>query len=109
MAMTKSGAERQRAYRQRQAEENARLRLRAEIGAGFFNAAGSQKAAPRRPLPEDPELARLVAEAREIDRRYNEELGRRVRQLSDEELGQFVSYLMRTRKPDDDDEEAEDE
>ena len=44
MAMTKSGAERQRAYRQRQAEENARLRLRAEIGAGFFNAAGSQKA-----------------------------------------------------------------
>ena len=107
MAMTRSGAERQRAYRQRQAEENARLR--AEIGAGFFNAAGSQKAAPRRPLPEDPELARLVAEAREIDRRYNEELGRRVRQLSDEELGQFVSYLMRTRKPDDDDEEAEDE
>ena len=66
-----------------------------------------------RPRPcgdgEDPELARLVAEAREIDRRYNEELGRRVRQLSDEELGQFVSYLMRTRKPDDDDEEAEDE
>ena len=107
MAMTRSGAERQRAYRQRQAEENARLR--AEIGAGFFNAAGSQKAAPRRPLPEDPELARLVAEAREIDRRYNEELGRRVRQLSDEELGQFVSYLKRTRKPDDDDEEAEDE
>ena len=51
----------------------------------------------------------LVAEAREIDRRYNEELGRRVRQLSDEELGQFVSYLMRTREPDDDDEEAEDE
>jgi hypothetical protein len=107
MAMTRSGAERQRAYRQRQAEENARLR--AEIGAGFFNAADSQKAAPRRPLPEDPELARLVAEAREIDRRYTEELGRRVRQLSDEELGQFVSYLMRTRKPDDDDEEAEDE
>jgi len=105
--MTRSGAERQRAYRQRQAEENARLR--AEIGAGFFNAADSQKAAPRRPLPEDPELARLVAEAREIDRRYTEELGRRVRQLSDEELGQFVSYLMRTRKPDDDDEEAEDE
>ena len=105
--MTRSGAERQRAYRQRQAEENARLR--AEIGAGFFNAADSQKAAPRRRLPEDPELARLVAEAREIDRRYNEELGRRVRQLSDEELGQFVSYLMRTRKPDDDDEEAEDE
>ena len=69
----------------------------------------SQKAAPRRPLPEDPELARLVAGAREIDRRYNEELGRRVRQLSDEELGQFVSYLMRTREPDDDDEEAEDE
>jgi len=109
MAMTKSGAERQRAYRQRQAEENARLRLRAEIPAGFFNAADTQKAAPRRPLPEDPELARLVAEAREIDRRYNEELGRRVRQLSDEELGQFVSYLMRTREPDDDDEEAEDE
>ena len=105
MAMTKSGAERQRAYRQRQAEENARLRLRAEIGAGFFNAAGSQKAAPRRPLPEDPELARLVAEAREIDRRHNEELGRRVRQLSDEELGQFVSYLMRTRQLDDDEEE----
>ena len=92
MAMTRSGAERQRAYRQRQAEENARLR--AEIGAGFFNAADSQKAAPRRPLPEDPELARLVAEAREIDRRYTEEFGRRVRQLSDEELGQFVSYLM---------------
>lgn len=107
--MTRSGAERQRAYRQRQAEENARLRLRAEIGAGFFNAADSQKAAPRRPLPEDPELARLVAEVREIDRRYTEELGRRVRQLSDEELGQFVSYLTRTRKPDDDDEEAEDE
>ena len=106
--MTKSGAERQRAYRQRQAEENARLR--AEIGAGFFNAADSQKAAPRRPLPEDPELARLVAEAREIDRRYTEELGRRVRQLSDEELGQFVSYLMRTRELDDDEEEdAEDE
>ena len=106
--MTRSGAERQRAYRQRQAEENARLR--AEIGAGFFNAADSQKAAPRRPLPEDPELARLVAEAREIDRRYTEELGRRVRQLSDEELGQFVSYLMRTRELDDDEEEdAEDE
>jgi hypothetical protein len=63
----------------------------------------------QRPLPENPELARLVADAREIDRRYNEELGRRVRQLSDEELGQFVSYLMRTREPDDDDEEAEDE
>ena len=66
-----------------------------------------------RPRPcgdgEDPELARLVAEAREIDRRYNEELGRRVRQLSDEELGQFVSYLMRTREPDDDDEAGEDE
>src|SRR5215813_12750069 len=107
--MTKSGAERQRAYRQRQAEENARLRIRAEIAAGFFNAVDSQKAAPRRPLPEDPALARLVAEAREIDRRYNEELGRRLRQLSDEELGQFVSYLMRTRELDDDDEEVEDE
>ena len=108
--MTKSGAERQRAYRQRQAEENARLRLRAEIAAGFFNAADTQKAAPRRPLPEDPELARLVAESREIDRRHNEELGRRLRQLSDEELGQLVSYPMRTRERDDDDEEnAEDE
>ena len=98
MAMTRSGAERQRAYRQRQAEENARLR--AEIGAGFFNAAD----------PRIPSWTRLVAEAREIDRRYNEELGRRVRQLSDEELGQFVSYLMRTRELDDDEEEdAEDE
>src|SRR5215831_18188662 len=108
--MTRSGAERQRAYRQRRAEENARLRIRAEIAAGFFNAVESQKAAPRRSLPEDPELARLVEEAREIDRRYNEELGRRLRQLSDEELGQFVSYLMRTRELDDDEEEdVEDE
>src|SRR6516165_9282620 len=97
--MAKSGAERQRTYRQRQSEENARLRVRAEIAAGFFNAAD----------PKIPSWTRLVAEAREIDRRYNEELGRRVRQLSDEELGQFVSYLMRTREPDDDDEEAEDE
>ena len=48
---------------------------------------------------------RLVAEACEIDRRHNEELGRRVRQLSDEELGQFVSYLMRTRELGDDEEE----
>ena len=76
--------------------------------------ASSTRRIPRRPrrgvrCRKDPELARLVAEAREIDRRYTEELGRRVRQLSDEELGQFVSYLMRTRKPDDDDEEAEDE
>jgi len=97
--MTKSGAERQRAYRQRQAEENARLRMRAGIPAGFFNAA-------------DPQISswvRLVAEAREIDRRYNEELGRRVRQLSDEELGQFVSYLMRTRELDDDEEEDAEE
>ena len=97
--MTRGGAERQRAYRRRQAEEIARLRVRAEMAAGFFNAA-------------DPQIAswvRLVAEAREIDRRYNEELGRRVRQLSDEELGQFVSYLMRTRELDDDEEEDAEE
>ena len=93
--MSKSGAERQRAYRQRQAEENGRLRVRAEIAGGFFNAAD----------PRIPSWTRLVAEAREIDRRHNEELGRRVRQLSDEELGQFVSYLMRTRELDDDEEE----
>ena len=72
--------------------------------------ASSTRRVPRRPrrgvrCRKDPELARLVAEAREIDRRNNEELGRRVRQLSDEELGQFVSYLMRTRQLDDDEEE----
>jgi hypothetical protein len=97
--MTKSGAERQQAYRQRQAEENVRLRelvqqLRAEI-AGL-------KAAPPRPVPENPELARLLAEAREIDRSSNEGLGRWIRQMSDEELGAIFVLLMHTRAPSDD-------